>query len=633
MSLGWGRAGQQRQGPARLVHSDRAWAGGVVLSSAALFATTFSGQVSLGDAPESVAGVASLGILHAPGYPAYVLAARLFTLLLPAGDMALRVNLFSAACAALATACVFLLARRVGAGRAGAAIGALALATATSFWFNAGFAKHYAFSALLLVIASLLVVSWTERGGWGRLAGAGAVLGLSTGLSWQLAALAVPGLAVLVVGALVLDRSARPRLAELLAPVVSGLVVAAAVWGFVAFRARQEPAVNWGEATSISRLVDLVTMEDFGFGPGTVGRPESSAAKSVSPDDTADLPVRLRAYTVLLSRDVGPVALALAGVGLVASWRRSPRVQAAFLSVAFAVNLGAAALVVGTRRVEGFDTVRAQGGFLLGAVLVVAVWVALGASLVIEAASRRGAGAPLARATPLGAGVVVAALVLVPSAVVHRSHASHRTPPFASQYATNVLGSLPGRSVLLVWGAERTFPLLFQQVVAGARPDVTVVAADGLGRPWYRQQAARRLGVGRLGGRDDAPHQAQALGQRLRGERPVFLDTAAMRSLGGRLGYRPRGLVGEVVEGSGPQPPLSLDEADHLLARVYATDGVYSDPSRLRFPNRRIVSSYGRAHLELSRAYAGAGNAERATEHVNLARRVDPALVPIDRRR
>ena len=46
--------------------------------AAVVYLTTFSSHVSLGDAPEAVAGVRSLGILHAPGYPTYVLAARAF---------------------------------------------------------------------------------------------------------------------------------------------------------------------------------------------------------------------------------------------------------------------------------------------------------------------------------------------------------------------------------------------------------------------------------------------------------------------------------------------------------------------------------------------------------------------------
>src|SRR5690348_13740062 len=91
-----------------ITRADVVGAGIVGLVAAALFATTFSSHVAFGDAPESVAGVRTLGVIHAPGYPSYVLVARLFGAVLPVGSWALRVNLFSVVCATLTIALVFL---------------------------------------------------------------------------------------------------------------------------------------------------------------------------------------------------------------------------------------------------------------------------------------------------------------------------------------------------------------------------------------------------------------------------------------------------------------------------------------------------------------------------------------------
>ncbi len=131
--------------------------------SAILFATTLNGHPGLGDAPESVAGVAELGVLHAPGYPAYVLAAWIFTLLVPFGSFAFQVNLFSLVCASLSIAGVYLLARRCGAARWASALGALALAVGAGFWFYSGFAKHDMFSGLLFVAALNLLLAWQAQ--------------------------------------------------------------------------------------------------------------------------------------------------------------------------------------------------------------------------------------------------------------------------------------------------------------------------------------------------------------------------------------------------------------------------------------------------------------------------------------
>jgi hypothetical protein len=57
---------------------------------------------------------------------------------------------------------VALLARSFGATRAGAALGALVLATSASFWFNADFAKHYAFSGLARDDATRQAIFWRD---------------------------------------------------------------------------------------------------------------------------------------------------------------------------------------------------------------------------------------------------------------------------------------------------------------------------------------------------------------------------------------------------------------------------------------------------------------------------------------
>jgi hypothetical protein len=66
----------------------------------AVLLRTLAPTVYAVDSAEFATGAAILGIVHAPGYPLYVLLAHLFTLL-PVGDVGFRVNLFSAVCLAL----------------------------------------------------------------------------------------------------------------------------------------------------------------------------------------------------------------------------------------------------------------------------------------------------------------------------------------------------------------------------------------------------------------------------------------------------------------------------------------------------------------------------------------------------
>src|SRR4030095_16331863 len=92
-----------------------------------LYLRTLAPSLLYGDSAEFQTIAYTLGIGHPTGYPIYVLLAKLFTFL-PVGEIAYRVNLFSAFCAALTVGVVFFILRKLGAMHTGAVYGSLALA-------------------------------------------------------------------------------------------------------------------------------------------------------------------------------------------------------------------------------------------------------------------------------------------------------------------------------------------------------------------------------------------------------------------------------------------------------------------------------------------------------------------------
>ena len=123
------------------------------------------------------------GIAHPTGYPLYTLLGWLFTRL-PLGDVAYRVNLLSAVCAALSVTLMY----RVGLacagggahGRVAALTGAAALAVSPVFWSQATIAEVYALHALLVASLLWLLLSGEPQPpiGVGRLTAVALVFGL-----------------------------------------------------------------------------------------------------------------------------------------------------------------------------------------------------------------------------------------------------------------------------------------------------------------------------------------------------------------------------------------------------------------------------------------------------------------------
>jgi hypothetical protein len=593
-------------------------AGTAAVVAALVYLSTFSSHVALGDAPESVAGVRSLGILHAPGYPSYVLAARAFGDVFAFGSWAGRVNAFSLVCAAAAVGVVTLIARACGASRAGAAVGALALATTASFWLNAGFAKYYAFTTLLLALTILLALVWQERGGRGWLIAAGGVLALALGSGWELAAI------VIVVVAVMLNMSERrPTRRDLGAAFGMLVVVATAVWVFLVVRAGQHPTLNWGDASSLGGLVHLVLRRDF----AGVNGPSGGTPTNVFG--------RLAGMSGGVARDFGAAAMLLALVAAV-FWRHIRREVRALVLVGVLLNLVGVAIDSGLGQINGFLSVISQGGYLLVLMIFVAVLTALGVTTItdyLRVREQTRASAPSeyarARATPSRLPAAVAAVcaiaVVVPSVIVHRSRAELRSPAFADIYGQRMLNSLPHHAVLLVWGSEYAMPMIYRQVVHHERPDVSVVAADDLAQGWGREQIGRQLHLGTIHGATLADIVKDVVTETMK-SRPVYLDVFSMNAMEGLTGYQTEGLVAKAVPGAvGFHAPPNVNALANQLVHLETVDHM-NNQEWDRPPFQVAFWERARAHIELAKVYALQKNTAGVLRELRRAEAIFPVV-------
>ena len=124
---------------------------GALLFAVALagYVWTLAPGVLAADSGELQTVAAQLGVAHPPGFPLYVLFAHLMTRL-PFASAAYAVNFLSAITGALTVLIVYATGLRLGGGRVlPAALGAMALGTATTFWSQATTANVRSLTALL----------------------------------------------------------------------------------------------------------------------------------------------------------------------------------------------------------------------------------------------------------------------------------------------------------------------------------------------------------------------------------------------------------------------------------------------------------------------------------------------------
>jgi hypothetical protein len=155
----------------------------LALSSLALYVKTAARTVLTADSGEFQFVPYIAGIAHPTGYPLYTMLGWLWSHVLPLGDVAYRMNLFSALWAAVAVALLYitsvLFLRLVNPGipqgplrqaqdaalHVGALVATATLAVSQTFWSQAVIAEVYSLHALFVVLVFYLLLRWEAAAG------------------------------------------------------------------------------------------------------------------------------------------------------------------------------------------------------------------------------------------------------------------------------------------------------------------------------------------------------------------------------------------------------------------------------------------------------------------------------------
>lgn len=421
----------------------------------ALYTMGAAPTIYVGDSGELVAAVHTLGIPHPSGYPLYVLLGKLWTVLLPIGSVAYRMSLFSAACAAAAVALLFLAARALGVARSAAVAAAVLFAASPSYWGEANVQRVYALNGLFVALATLLAARWwsitearddeTEERDVRRRDRLFVAIALVCGVgAANHTFLAVWGLAFALFAL-----SSEPALLRRWKTIFAAAGAAAAgvsLYGFLYFRSRQEPRLDWGNPETFDSLWAVVTRRDF-WPRRWISGP-------------ADLVPIARDFFSSFAAELTWAGAALALIGLVVGFRRRRFVVlpalVALANVAVMASHGS--------RSDLFLWHR----YYIPAYLSAALLAAIGLDLALGWLRARSVSG--ARLTAVVA--IAAAVALVPIRFRDFDRSRYR---IAEDYSRKLLASLPPGAHLAASDDNILFVLIYLQLVEGVRPDVDLI--------------------------------------------------------------------------------------------------------------------------------------------------------------
>ena len=464
------------------------------------------------DGGDLISAAVTLGVPHPPGYPLYITLGYLFAQL-PIGNVAFRLNLFSAVCMALAAALTTwsvagitpipgpspvdkkpstgegsklppLSAASRGRGRAGVGVLAgLAFAAAPMVWGQATIAEVHALNVLLVAAILALLAPIVFRGepiSTRRLSCAFFILGLS--LTNQLTTLALVPLFFITLHRSLVTRhsSLVTRYALRFTHYALPFLLALTPYLLLLPRAAAQPPINWlGEATWAS-FWPFITAELYrGY----------AFALPLS-----EFPARMIAFAQLLVMQFGWIGLGLIGFGI---YRARRHIVAPSITVALYVIFAL-----------GYNTADSQL-YLIPVWLFGAYAIAAGAQILAHHAHLPWRAVPGSRTThhvlrstyyahlPWRA-VPGLLIILIPGLSILNNFAAQdlHADRSAENFARAVLAAAPADAIIITHRDAHTFTLWYYRHVEAQRPDVAEIDARLAAYPWYdpmlRAQNARR---------------------------------------------------------------------------------------------------------------------------------------------
>lgn len=528
------------------------------------------------DAGEMASVGWTLGVAHQPGYPLYIIASKLFSLL-PMGNPAWRFNLFSAA-AGLAGIFLFWRAASAVLSPAGAFFGALLLGF--NFTLRTVSSVPEMYSLNFLFGAALLLSSF--MGGRRAVFLSAFLLGLGMANRMDLL-LAAPAVLLLL----------WPQLKEggplLFLKAVGFALLGFSLYLYLPLRSAGWPYFDWSHPADPATFLAVITRKSYG---STLDLISLNYAKG-----ELFLP-GLKYYAVHLWENFS-LGLAVAAAGAWYEWRVS-RLRLAAIGALFFFS-GIVFIYMANMPPNPHALAVVEPYYLLPD-LAVAFWAAAGFYHLSRARPR---------ALP---GLIIVSAVSVVLVFYSGAYGSHRRWLFAAEdYASDVMRSCPPGSSLVAKKDVQLFSLWYMQSVKGRRPDLNIVAQGLSGSPWY-QNVKRRYSPGfplanlNAGGEAEWRSFVAASGGAVCSTMDVELPASAKP--------RPHGIVSFPYSSASPaKSPWPLYSLSRLSPR-------YRD-----FFDEDLGVSYGQALLSgAARANSSGGLVEKDVSSLRLAAIYAPDL-------
>jgi hypothetical protein len=429
----------------KLSIQDFAAAGITALLSFLIYGYTAAPSVSVEDTGELIAAAYVLGIPHPTGYPLWTLLAHVWGFMVPFGEYAWRINLFSGFWASLTLYFVVLTGIRLTGSKWASVTAALMLGFSFEFWEQSVIAEVYTLNAFFFAVCIYMLFAWSESREPRHLVWFALVYGLSL-TNHSTMFLVGPVFAAFILWQEPPLLKSGKRLASLL-----GIVLATQlVWLYLPIRSLADPAMDWGNPETWSNFWKVFTRHQY----QTILSGEERTVTRFG----AQLAVFAKTYAEQFN--VLWILLPIIGFAIAIYKNR----QAAAMLAALFLVVGLGAIIIPNFNLE-YQDIWLNTTYWIPCYLAAAIAAVYALDFFF-------------RATKYIA-VPILAILMAFSVADNFRHNDMRGYAHSRQYATALLQTMETNAMYIGGADHAVFPLVYLQIVEGMRLDVTIMNPYG----------------------------------------------------------------------------------------------------------------------------------------------------------
>ncbi|MBI2421154.1 MAG: DUF2723 domain-containing protein, partial [Candidatus Levybacteria bacterium] len=431
-----------------------------------VYILTLSRSVYYGDSGEFIAVAKTLGVAHPPGYPLYTMLAHLFTYL-PFGNIAFKVNLFSAVTSSLTVVVIYLACLKLTGNRLASASASLILAFSYLFWLYSLVAEVFSLNNLfvaLIVLISLHIFEKPQNKKLFYLLSFVFALALT---NHHTIVLLAPALLFLIF-------ATNPKL--LLQPkflILNSLFIILGLlpYLYLPIRASADPILNWGDPDTVERFLHVILRKDFGT---------FSLSASIGNKPFLIAPVNY--YFLSLFKDFLGATFLLVILGILFLYKKATRIFF-FLLLCF-FFLGPVFVFVSK---TPMDNILIRGGlerFFIASLILIPI----AASASVHKFATKFLFSKYIY-------IVYLLFILVPIALLflNFSKVNQKRNYLYEEFGELMFAQLPPNSLLITFGDKGGMISRYMQVALNKRTDVLAVNFNFIPDKWYKENLQQRF--------------------------------------------------------------------------------------------------------------------------------------------